>query len=1388
MSNLEIVRAPALYRPTAISSTDAYSTITSTGYTEGTDATFFCWFRVTSGSGNRRNIVTNTSDRVAIQVTSGNLFQVTYKNSSNSARVVHASTVAPSGTNGLHKWHWALHSCSLVSGQLLSHLIIDGVEQPAAGTLVAGNIDWNQGVTTFRARTAFNDQLFTGDLGPMYLNIAEYLDVRRPEVQEMFVGPDGQPKHLGDTGEIPTKTQPAFYFPLGNVISNLGSKGNPSLGAGTQTSVAGPARFYTTDDATYYDGTDRQRLTTLTGVTNGKVFTFFAAFRVTGGAATFRYIFGTENNRVTLGLDDSNQIIVFLRNDAGTTIAHVVSDTTYTDTKWHTLAISVNLVTTTVDIYVDRAAVATSDTIAPTDDTIDFDDVSWQIGASTNSGANWFIGDLHSVMMDTSQYTDFSTVSELDKLVNKSNVPIDLGADGSGGPSDSQPLLYSPAGNGTCDGSLGNFTPTGTPPTVDGPHIDTQTFFATPFQPKASAYDGANDYVTDSTLTGVSDSKNVILHGWFLRTKGLAATRAIIGTQNSRFLLQFDASDRLNLFCRNSSGTTILDVHSGSVTYTDTKWHFFHISISLGETTASDRYEVYVDGSLLTMTETTAPADDTIDLTDTNLTLGATGGSSSKFFGLLSNIYVRTADTIDFSRASKRHLFVDANGNPQFLGNLGELPTESQAQLYSPNGDPANDKRGTTVNWSTTGALIVTPGPPGPLTYYPSRFGSPNNHYIVDSTMTGVTNSKVLTFFCFFRVHGGAAATRTIWAGNTAGPNTRMAVQLNTSNQLRVFGRDTTPTTLFDLNTTSTYGTAEGWHYIHFSIDLSTQSYSFWVDGTQLTLTEATAPVDGTVDWTDPGGWAISAQSAATNVWKGDIGHLYINTDTYLDFTVQSNRDLFVDSNGIPKWLGFLGELPTGSKPQISSPGANPIRDNRGTTQNWVTTNFRRLADTDLPVTRHPWRTPVASLFVCDSNTPSTSVGDGDNKETSFSYGFTDGTRERNATVFLDEAVSTSDTSKRSITDGVFTNYTAVGTRVRRASGTGDGADSNPGPRANGWTVYTPLRGTEALVATCVLVGGDGWRAYVGDISPQNTSETAETNPGFQANAVLTHFQRVNLDDAVAAQGHFGMGIGAEFDGVWTQRALAFLDEDALGTTECDLAVATDQIAFGLTGAGAVTQQVKLVSTNGNGFTYQAAGGLGTADISYLALNTGAEIAEVATVSGPADNSSTWTVSSFTGKPTGAMFLTTMLASGASAIGTAAGLTVATDSTAGAWGVSFYDKIRTLSHFVTSEDGAGTSNTESTSFTAPLAIKQHDGTNDNVTRSGDVVVFDDTGFTMDQTGITTVTSASRQLFGLAFVQSFVGQQLSRRRSGRSTARGRGIGRNRGYRFRRIRQV
>jgi hypothetical protein len=224
-------------------------------------------------------------------------------------------------------------------------------------------------------------------------------------------------------------------------------------------------------DSADFDGTNDYMTTGagLTGIADGKQGTFSAWLRIDGGDGTTLRIFQTPPRSPAVHLiinrTSLNVFSVGAANSAHTSILSIQTAGTYVaGTSWIHLLASWDLATVGArHIYVNDVSDLSVTTF--TNDTIDYTETDWAIGARTD-GANPWNGCIAEFWFTTT-YIDISSAANRRKFIGADGKPVSLGADGSA-PTGTAPLVYQRIAKGAAAstfatnlGSGGNFTITG---------------------------------------------------------------------------------------------------------------------------------------------------------------------------------------------------------------------------------------------------------------------------------------------------------------------------------------------------------------------------------------------------------------------------------------------------------------------------------------------------------------------------------------------------------------------------------------------------------------------------------------------------------------------------------------------------------------------------------------------------------------------------------------------------------------------------------------------------------------------------------------------------------------------------------------------------------------
>lgn len=201
---------------------------------------------------------------------------------------------------------------------------------------------------------------------------------------------------------------------------------------------------------------------------------------------------------------------------------------------------------------------------------------------------------------------------------------------------------------------------------------------------------------------------------------------------------------------------------------------------------------------------------------------------------------------------------------------------------------------------------------------------------------TTFVSSKQLTASFWFRRNGGNGANQVFVRGS----GNDFRIRFETSNLISITGDNAGGTTVLSLLTAAAI-TDTNWHHALVSVDLATAAAHLYID-------DASALAGGptlTNDFVDyPGTLTIGAVAGPSDPFNGDMADVWVDTGTYIDFSVAANRREFISAAGKPVDLGADGSAPTGSAPDIFFSGATAgWHTNKGTGTGF--TEFGALTD-----------------------------------------------------------------------------------------------------------------------------------------------------------------------------------------------------------------------------------------------------------------------------------------------------------------------------------------------------------------------------------------------------------------------------------------------------------
>ncbi len=173
----------------------------------------------------------DTADSVRITIEDGE-FKIQARIGPSDTIILRIESTTTTYNDGVS--HHFMASWSL--GITTAHLYVDGIEDKQETTVTDGTIDWTRTDHLIGAEVSgpFGGKV-DGDIGQLYINTAEYLDLSSlSNRRKFFDDAKHGPVDLGSDGSTPTGTAPIVFL-LGdsatpdNFANNLGGGGNFSV-------------------------------------------------------------------------------------------------------------------------------------------------------------------------------------------------------------------------------------------------------------------------------------------------------------------------------------------------------------------------------------------------------------------------------------------------------------------------------------------------------------------------------------------------------------------------------------------------------------------------------------------------------------------------------------------------------------------------------------------------------------------------------------------------------------------------------------------------------------------------------------------------------------------------------------------------------------------------------------------------------------------------------------------------------------------------------------------------------------------------------------------------------------------------------------------------------
>ena len=640
-----------------------------------------------------------------------------------------------------------------------------------------------------------------------------------------------------------------------------------------------------TPEGVSFDGTNDylSRSSDLSGNTDGKTFTFSAwVYKPNAGL----YLYTTSNGTVfgmSIEVGSNERVSINLKDSSGSVILgtyNTLSANATPNNTWFHLLISLDTATQTFTVYLNDTALTGWTTTWVSTADINFTgtdhDIAQYMTGSVKSKCR-----LAHVFLDYT-YRDLSTESNRRLFIDSDGKPSDT--------IPSNPILYLPmtdaATAGSNSGTGGDFTVNGVLETAGrGPNQ---------YNCAASEFDGSADYLSRSSIAGISDGKeftfSCAFRGDALDNKPFIS---IEGGGNQYFFIRVSNGGSykyLTMGAYNTSTTYILHYNATDIKMYNGVNYSLQISIDMTDEAKS---KVVVNGEVKTLSAFTAFSNENIDFTHSNYGIGAVPFPNHYFNGSIGELYFDDS----YTDLSTDNPFWDADANrPKPVRQvISETGTTPLIALPIRGYDAGNNLGG-------GGDFAVNSGPytgaRGGSEYW-ARSASLGSEYL--SSTTSISNTTTLTMVFSFKTSytGGISLfSNLVGANYHANIGYRQGTGSPGSTMFSFRDSSHNDCVQFSIPDSSLAGIGK-WNTIMFSVDSSNSSlYKVYVNGVAPSLSDVVAS-----------GASMKFSSATTyfSYYYGiqtsyDIGSLYFNT-SYIDFSQESNRNLFVDQLGYPKDL-----------------------------------------------------------------------------------------------------------------------------------------------------------------------------------------------------------------------------------------------------------------------------------------------------------------------------------------------------------------------------------------------------------------------------------------------------------------------------------------------------
>lgn len=631
-----------------------------------------------------------------------------------------------------------------------------------------------------------------------------------------------------------------------------------------------------------FDGTNDylSRSTDLVGNVDSKTFTLSCWLYVTKNSSYFYSNDDTVFCGFEVGITSDGKLVSFGRsaNTTGTNIFSYYSTNAINKLGWNHIIISVDL-SNTLNRHVYLNDVLLSGSFGfYNNSNIKFTNSIHSVGKWYNSTK--LKGRLAHLYLDYT-YRDLSIEASRRLFITEDLKPADNQAA-------LNPILYLPIRDADTahinEGTGGDFIPNGV--------LDTAQRGANQWNCVASEFDGVGDYLS-STGIGASDGRMFTFSCDFVTN--VYEDSYIINFRTPSLFNSFnvsidDGGKNIWIDAQNTSGTRILEVRTPLNSLILNKTNSLQVSVDL---TSSSNRSLIINGNVVPASWNIY-TNEAVDFTIPDYYIGSGTSSFGKWNGSLGELYF---DTTYIDLATNNPFWDEDTQKPkpvlQVLEETGNTPLIAMPIRADNAGK----------NYGTGGDFTVNSGPfvgaRGASEFWARSVGGATG-YLGSAGIGQSTDSSVVTFVCAMKTPTATGNDVFFSIDNDLGTSNSFYAVFTSSSTIRIAGRNSTATNVYTRDSSAV--SLNTWYLILFSCDLSTGVDDFYLANisqpaaTLKTVGESFGFSSG--DLAKVGGFYGGASLDASQY----VGYGYFST-SYIDFSQEENRNLFVDQLGYPKDL-----------------------------------------------------------------------------------------------------------------------------------------------------------------------------------------------------------------------------------------------------------------------------------------------------------------------------------------------------------------------------------------------------------------------------------------------------------------------------------------------------